>query len=233
MSLLLVAADAAGRSAAPSLIAIAGGTMADAKLAIGGAQDGVHRPRPSRRRASCPTVVTLADKARREGLLALEDYAQRTSTTRSWSSGVTMAVDGTDPEELREILEAEVHAKKADDQAVREVLQRHRRLRADHRHHRHRHGPGARAGEPRRAREARPPDRRRVRRDPVGRPVGQRASSCRSATGSSGSASSRPPGWSSSSRASLAHPGRLQPARRRAAAALPAARPTSARPEAA
>ena len=87
-------------------------------------------------------------------------------------------------------------------QAGREVLRRRRRLRADHRHHRHRHGPGARAGEPRRARGARPPDRRRVRRHPVGRAVRQRASCCRSRPGSSASASSRPPRWSSSSRAS-------------------------------
>ena len=83
-------------------------------------------------------------------------------------------------------------------QAGREVLRRRGRLRPDDRHHRHRHGPGPRAGEPRRAGGARPPDRRRVRRDPVGRHVRQRACGCRSAAGSSGSASSRSPGWSSS-----------------------------------
>jgi len=61
-----------------------------------------------------PTVVTLAEKARREGLLALEDQL-RDIDDPFLVKGVTMAIDGTDPEELREILETEVDAKRAED----------------------------------------------------------------------------------------------------------------------
>ncbi|HEY0890308.1 MAG TPA: motility protein A [Nocardioides sp.] len=60
-----------------------------------------------------PTVVTLAEKARREGLLALEDQL-RDIDDPFLVKGVTMAIDGTDPEELREILETEVDAKRAE-----------------------------------------------------------------------------------------------------------------------
>ena len=54
-----------------------------------------------------PNIVTLAEKARREGLLALEDTV-RGMDDEFLVKGVTMAIDGTDPEEVRDILEAEV-----------------------------------------------------------------------------------------------------------------------------
>ena len=57
-------------------------------------------------------VVKLADKARREGLLALED-GLKSVDDEFLVKGVTMAIDGTDPEEVREILEAEVTAKRS------------------------------------------------------------------------------------------------------------------------
>jgi chemotaxis protein MotA len=57
------------------------------------------------------TVVTLAEKARREGLLALED-AMRDVEDPFLKRGLEFAIDGTDPEELAEILEAEIRAKK-------------------------------------------------------------------------------------------------------------------------
>jgi chemotaxis protein MotA len=60
------------------------------------------------------TVVKLADRARREGLLALED-AIKAVEDPFLRKGLELAVDGTDPEELREILEAEVAAKKKAD----------------------------------------------------------------------------------------------------------------------
>ena len=95
------------------LICIAGGTMQDAKNLL-----------PSLKRAFAskvtpagdlvPTVVSLAEKARREGLLALEDQL-RDIDDPFLVKGVTMAIDGTDPEEVREILEAEIYAKKAED----------------------------------------------------------------------------------------------------------------------
>jgi chemotaxis protein MotA len=58
--------------------------------------------------------VSLAEKARREGLLALEQALDDVDD-EFLKNGVTLAVDGTDPEELREILEAELHAKKLTD----------------------------------------------------------------------------------------------------------------------
>jgi chemotaxis protein MotA len=61
-----------------------------------------------------PQVVQLAERARREGLLALED-ALKDIPDPFLVKGVTMAIDGTDPEELRDILEAELRAKRRDD----------------------------------------------------------------------------------------------------------------------
>jgi chemotaxis protein MotA len=59
-------------------------------------------------------VVTLAERARKEGLLALED-AIRDVENPFLQKGLELAVDGTDPEELAEILEAEIRAKKRAD----------------------------------------------------------------------------------------------------------------------
>jgi chemotaxis protein MotA len=95
------------------MVCIAGGTMQDAKNVV-----------PSLKRAFTskvepagelvPVVVSLAERARREGLLALEDGIKDIDDP-FLVKGVTMAIDGTDPEEVRDILEAEVHAKKAED----------------------------------------------------------------------------------------------------------------------
>jgi chemotaxis protein MotA len=61
-----------------------------------------------------PVIVDLSDAARREGMLALE--ARLADIDDPFLiKGVTLAVDGIDPEELREIMEAEVHAKRATD----------------------------------------------------------------------------------------------------------------------
>jgi chemotaxis protein MotA len=95
------------------LVTVAGGTMADAKNAIGS----LKRALTGKAMSSAdvvPVVVSLAEKARREGLLALED-SLRDIDDPFLVKGVTMAVDGTDPEELREILEAELYAKKSAD----------------------------------------------------------------------------------------------------------------------
>jgi len=53
--------------------------------------------------------VRLAERARREGLLALETEAQ-TIEDYSIKKGVLLVVDGTDPELVREIMEADVAA---------------------------------------------------------------------------------------------------------------------------
>jgi chemotaxis protein MotA len=91
-------------------VTIAGGTMADAKNAV----KSVKRAFTGKADSGAdivPAIVELADTARKEGLLALEDKL-RTIDDPFLVKGVTMAVDGTDQEELRDILEAEVHAKR-------------------------------------------------------------------------------------------------------------------------
>ena len=95
------------------LICIAGGTMMDAKnvpKSLKRAFGGNVEPAAQ----MIPEVVSLADRARREGLLALEESIAGIQDP-FLVKGVTMAIDGTDPEEVREILEGEVHAKKAAD----------------------------------------------------------------------------------------------------------------------
>jgi chemotaxis protein MotA len=57
-------------------------------------------------------LVKMAEKARREGLLALESEME-TIDDPFMRRGLQMAVDGTDPDDLFEILAAEVKAKKA------------------------------------------------------------------------------------------------------------------------
>jgi chemotaxis protein MotA len=60
------------------------------------------------------TLVSFAERARRDGLLALEETAKGIEDP-FLRKGIELAVDGTDPEELRDILESELHAKKAHD----------------------------------------------------------------------------------------------------------------------
>ena len=55
--------------------------------------------------------VTMADKARREGLLALEADVDKIHDTFT-RKGVQLMIDGTDPELLREIMEIEADAMK-------------------------------------------------------------------------------------------------------------------------
>ena len=93
--------------------AVAGGTMADAKNAAA-ALVRAFTGKPQSASDLVPVVVTLAEKARREGLLALEEAA-RGLDDEYLKRGVTLAVDGTDPEELREIMEGELYAKRAAD----------------------------------------------------------------------------------------------------------------------
>jgi chemotaxis protein MotA len=57
-------------------------------------------------------LVKMAEKARREGLLALESEMESVDDP-FMRRGLQMAVDGTDPDDLYDILTAEVKAKKA------------------------------------------------------------------------------------------------------------------------
>ncbi len=64
--------------------------------------------------ATVTTIVGLADKARREGLLSLEEAA-RTVDDEFLRSGLQAAIDGTDPDDLRAMLEDRIASKKAQD----------------------------------------------------------------------------------------------------------------------
>ena len=94
------------------LVSLAGGTMADAKLAMRGM---VHAFTGKAQTSSdlVPSIVTLAEKARREGLLSLEDELAGIDD-EFLVRALTLAIDGTDPEELREMLESEVYAAKVE-----------------------------------------------------------------------------------------------------------------------
>jgi chemotaxis protein MotA len=64
--------------------------------------------------AAVAQLVELAEQARRNGLLALEESA-RSVEDPFLKQGVELLVDGTEPHELREILEAKVDVKRAED----------------------------------------------------------------------------------------------------------------------
>jgi chemotaxis protein MotA len=63
------------------------------------------------------TLVTLAEKARKEGLLALEAQVKAIEDP-FLKRGLQMGIDGTDPEDLRTVLEGEIAAKKAEDKVA-------------------------------------------------------------------------------------------------------------------
>jgi chemotaxis protein MotA len=63
------------------------------------------------------TLVSLAEKARKEGLLALEAQVKQIEDP-FLKRGLQMGIDGTDPEELRAVLEGEIAAKKAEDKVA-------------------------------------------------------------------------------------------------------------------
>lgn len=63
---------------------------------------------------SIDTIVSLAERARREGLLSLEDAA-REIDDEFLRSGLRSAIDGTDPEDLRALLEDRIHSKRVSD----------------------------------------------------------------------------------------------------------------------
>jgi chemotaxis protein MotA len=62
--------------------------------------------------ASVAVVVSFAEKARRHGLLALEEEARQIDDT-FLRKGIEMAVDGADSEEIRDIMEQDLAAMKS------------------------------------------------------------------------------------------------------------------------
>jgi chemotaxis protein MotA len=97
--------------------AIAGSAMADVKKIGGWFKQALMPPKVPPIADRIQTLVTLAEKARKEGLLALE--AQVKSIEDPFlKRGLQMGIDGTDPEELRAVLEGEISAKKAEDKVA-------------------------------------------------------------------------------------------------------------------
>ena len=95
---------------------LAGSTMKDAKRAFAAIPRAFTLKLPTPE-VTVATLVSLADRARREGLLALEDAAKDIDDD-FLKSGLQAAIDGTDPEDLRTILDDRIATKRAQDRSV-------------------------------------------------------------------------------------------------------------------
>src|SRR4051812_4277102 len=100
--------------------AMAGSLMHDVKATP------KHLMRAVKQKASAPgasvdTIVALAARARREGLLALEGEVAAVEDP-FLRRALEMAVDGTDADEVADILGAEVDAKRASDSAAAKIF---------------------------------------------------------------------------------------------------------------
>jgi len=94
-------------------VGLAGHTMKDARAAFTAVPRAL-RARAPHAGANVDTLVGLAERARREGLLALEDDARQVEDP-FLREGLQAAIDGTDPEDLRVILEDRIATKRAAD----------------------------------------------------------------------------------------------------------------------
>lgn len=92
---------------------LASSTLRDAKRAFGTLWGWMSFKQPDLD-ATVEVVVGLADRARREGLLSLEEAA-RTVDNAFLRSGLQAAIDGTDPDDLRDMLEDRITSKRASD----------------------------------------------------------------------------------------------------------------------
>ena len=101
--------------------AMAGGVLKDA-VGIGKLFQKVFLAKVTPPTQLVDEVVKLAERARREGLLALED-AVKTVEHPFLKRGLQLAIDGTDPEELHDILHAEIAAKKKADKAGKKFFE--------------------------------------------------------------------------------------------------------------
>ena len=97
--------------------ALAGSSMADVKKMGGWFKQALLPPKVPPITDRIQTLVTLAEKARKEGLLALEAQVKDIDDP-FLKRGLQMGIDGTDPEELRSVLEGEIAAKKSEDKVA-------------------------------------------------------------------------------------------------------------------
>jgi chemotaxis protein MotA len=100
---------------------MAGGIMKDA-TGIGKSFQKVFLAKVKPPVALVEEIVKLAERARREGLLALED-AVKTVEHPFLKRGLQLAIDGTDPDELHDVLHAEIAAKKKADKAGKKIFE--------------------------------------------------------------------------------------------------------------
>lgn len=96
--------------------ALAGGTLRDALHAVR-TMPRAFTARAPKRGATIATIVGLSDRARREGLLALEEAAQDVEDPYL-RDGLMAAIDGTDPEDLRVLLEDRIDTKRRQDRVA-------------------------------------------------------------------------------------------------------------------
>jgi chemotaxis protein MotA len=94
-------------------VTLMGGTLRDCIHALKSLPK-VFTRKPGNPAAAVDTIVGLAEQARREGLLALEDAAKEIDD-EFLRGGLRAAIDGTDPDDLRELLDDQIAAKRTED----------------------------------------------------------------------------------------------------------------------
>jgi chemotaxis protein MotA len=97
--------------------AIAGSAMADVKKIGGWFKQALLPAKVPPATENIGVLVGLAEKARKEGLLALEAEVKKIEDP-FLKRGLQMGIDGTDPEVLRSVLEGEIAAKKGEDKVA-------------------------------------------------------------------------------------------------------------------
>ncbi len=122
LGIVLAGGDPAVMFQAPPIILVLGGALGVTVMG-GTLKDTLKQPKilikafTARIPAQDTTVsnlVSLSDKARREGLLALEE-ASKDINDPYLKDGLQLAIDGTDPDDLDEVMRSQIDAKRAAD----------------------------------------------------------------------------------------------------------------------
>ncbi|PPK94521.1 chemotaxis protein MotA [Kineococcus xinjiangensis] len=101
-------------------VGLMGGTLKDG-LAVIGTTKKAFLGKATNAAETVGVIVKLAERARREGLLALEDAIKQVEDD-FLRDGLQTAIDGTDPDELYEILQGKIQAKKAADKQSAKIM---------------------------------------------------------------------------------------------------------------